>query len=441
MWSLFEKDEICNCGKPHISSIKNVLTGSGTIKFLAEEATKLNIKKAFVLADENTYEVAGKTATKILSDAGILYTKHVFGMERLAPDEKTLGMAIMQFDTSCDGIIAIGSGVINDIGKILSNITGKPYIIVATAPSMDGYASQTSSMERGGLKVSINSRCPDVIIGDTDVLKNAPLHMMKSGIGDMIAKYVSICEWRIGNVILGEYYCENIASLIRSALKKCVDNAENLLRRDEKAVEAVFEGLVIGGVAMAYAGVSRPASGGEHYMSHIWDMRGLEFGLSTELHGIQCAYATYLTICIYERIKKIMPDKEKALKYAMEFDFGKWSDELRLFLGKGAEQMIAQEEHEGKYNIEKHKDRLNVIIENWNKIVEIINEELPDMEFIDKLFKQIELPDSCEKTGVERELLPMSFKSSKDIREKYVLPRLVWDLGIMDEVCSFINNI
>ena len=84
---------------------------------------------------------------------------------------------------------------------------------------MDGYASATSSMTRDGLKVSINTKAADVIIGDTDILKNAPLKMLRAGLGDMIAKYVSICEWRIASVITGEYYCEEVAQLIRDALR------------------------------------------------------------------------------------------------------------------------------------------------------------------------------------------------------------------------------
>ena len=202
----------------------------------------------------------------------------------------------MHFDKSCDVVVGVGSGVINDVCKILSNATGNPYIIVGTAPSMDGYASATSSMSRDGVKVSLNSRCADVIIGDTDILKTAPDHMLRSGLGDMLAKFVSIAEWRIAHLITGEYYCEEVAQLIRTALKKCVDNAEGLLKREDAAVEAVFEGLVIGGVAMAYAGTSRPASGVEHYISHVLDMRGMEFGTPVDLHGTQCAVGTLIAV-------------------------------------------------------------------------------------------------------------------------------------------------
>lgn len=425
---------ICSCGKVHTCRLQNLIVGKGAIKSLPEETKKLGMKKIFILADENTFSAAGEKTVFALEKAKIPYSKYIFGSERIEPDEKAVGSAFMHFDTSCDGVVAIGSGVINDTAKILADKTKLPYIIVATAPSMDGYASETSSMAMDGLKVTLPSKCADVIIGDTDILKEAPIHMMKSGLGDMLAKYISIAEWRIAHLIIGEYYCEKVADLIRRALKKCADNAEGLLNRDEKAVEAVFEGLVKGGIAMAYAGVSRPASGGEHYLSHIWDMRGLEFNLPTELHGIQCAYATYLTASLYDKIKKIAPDKEKALRYVSSFDLPGWNDSLREFLGKGAEAMITLEEKEGKYDTEKHRERLDKIIDNRNEIVKIIDEEIPEMKTLDKFFDFVGLPKESREIGIDKKLLPMSFKASKDIRDKYVLPRLCWDLGIIDEV-------
>ena len=65
-----------------------------------------------------------------------------------------------------DAVVAVGSGVLNDTGKLLSSARGIPDIIVGTAPSMDGFASGTSSMERGGLKVSLPSKCPDAVIAE-----------------------------------------------------------------------------------------------------------------------------------------------------------------------------------------------------------------------------------------------------------------------------------
>ncbi len=423
----------CKCGKEHMFE-SEVITGKGVINQLSEVVKKFNAKKVFVIADKNTFAAAGEKACKILKENEIKVFSYIFNKDCLEPNEENVGLAIMNFNSECDAVIGVGSGVINDISKIVANVTQKPYIIVATAPSMDGYASATSSMTMEGLKISLNSKCADVIIGDTDILCNAPIKMMLSGLGDMIAKYVSICEWRISKLITGEYYCEEIAELVRKSLKKCVDNAQGLLRRDENAVKAVFEGLVIGGVAMKFAGISRPASGVEHYLSHIWDMRGAEFDIPVELHGIQCAVGTLIALKLYEKIKNITPDKEKALEYAKSFNYAKWSDELRKFLGKGAQSMIALEEKEQKYDIEKHKERLQIIIDNWDNILKIMDEELPACEYMEKLYEQLGIPTSMKEIGLDEKILSTTFKATKDIRDKYVLSRLCWDLGIIDEI-------
>ena len=320
----------CPCGKEHTFNSK-VIIQKRAIEKLPETLKEFDISSAFVFADINTYKAAGERVVEVLKKSGINIQSYVFLSENLEPDESNIGLAFMNFDPDVDCVIGVGSGVINDICKIVAAKSGKRYIIVGTAPSMDGYASATSSVTMQGLKISLKSKCADVIIGDIDVLKNAPLKLMISGLGDMLAKYISICEWRISNLINGEYYCESIAGLVRDSLKKCVDNADGLLLRDEESVEAVFEGLILCGAAMKFAGVSRPASGIEHYLSHIWDMRGVSFGTPVELHGIQCAVGTLVALKLYDKVKNITPDKEKALKYVAGFDYSDWSEKLKSF--------------------------------------------------------------------------------------------------------------
>lgn len=429
----------CSCGREHDIAIDEVVTGKGAVRRLPEFVARYGAKKPFILADRNTYAAAGETVAAVLGDSGIPFSAYVFQNGILEPDERAVGSAVMHFDPSCDLIIGVGSGVINDIGKLLSHVTGKKYIIVGTAPSMDGYASATSSMSMNGLKVSLNSRCADVIIGDVDILKQAPEHMLKSGLGDMLAKYVSIAEWRIGHLVTGEYYCERVAQLIRRALKKCVDHAEGLLKREDEAVQAVFEGLVIGGVAMAYAGVSRPASGVEHYFSHVWDMRGLEFGTQVDLHGIQCAMATVKAVELYERLEKLVPDREKALAAAEVFDYGQWSRQLVEFLGNSGRTMIAQEKKEKKYDKAAHAVRLERILENWDAILEIIHDELPSSQELGRIMDTIGISQDLRTIGVDQACARMTFRATKDIRDKYVLSRLAWDLGVLDELAESLN--
>ena len=423
----------CACGKEHRFDTR-VVTGTGVLTQLGEEVRRLGGTKAFVLSDPNTYAAAGEHVCELLKNAGIAYTAFSFPESQPEPDERSVGAAVMHMDAGCDIVIGVGSGVVNDIGKILSALSHRPYIIVATAPSMDGYASATSSMNRSGLKISLPSRCADTIIGDADILCQAPMKLLRSGLGDMLAKFVSICEWRIAHLLLGEYYCEEVAQLIREAVAQCVSQAQGLLERRPEAVMAVFEGLIIGGVAMNYAGVSRPASGVEHYISHVLDMRGVEFGMPVELHGIQCAAGTRIAARLYGRLPSITPNREKALAHAEGFQVEAWNETLRNLLGKGAESMIALEKKERKYDVQAHKARLEKIIANWDAILEIAKQEIPQREALDALYEKLELPGSFAELGESETMLPTVLRATKDIRDKYVLSRLVWDLGLEAEI-------
>lgn len=422
---------LCACGRIHRFDAA-VEVGPGAIGTLPGYLDRFGAKKVFLLSDLHTWPAAGQWCFDLITGSGRACVSHCFRQETLEPDEHAVGSAVTHFAWDCDLVVTAGSGVLNDIGKIVAAMAKLPYIIVGTAPSMDGYASATSSMTRDGLKISLPTKGADVIIGDTDILRQAPLKLMQAGLGDMLAKYVSICEWRISQVINDEYYCADIAQLVRGALKQCVEQAPGLLRREEAAVQAVFEGLVVSGVAMNYAGVSRPASGLEHYLSHCLDMRFVEFGTPMELHGIQCAIGTRIALGLYEQLKTVTPDRAQALAHAAAFDYDAWAQQLRAFLGQGAESMIALEKTEKKYDRARHSLRLERILANWERILEIAEEELPSREELDRILESIQAPKALAQIGIPEEQTPMMVRCTKDIRDKYVLSRLLWDLGLLD---------
>ena len=425
--------KLCSCGKTHSFSAR-IVTGHGVLSELPGIAAAYGAKKVFVLSDRNTFSAAGRQVCALLKSAGIRYNSYTLPQEAPEPDEHSVGAAVMHLDNACDMIIGVGSGVINDIGKILSALSGLPYIIVATAPSMDGYASATSSMTREGLKISLPSRGADVILGDADILCQAPLRLLQAGLGDMLAKYISICEWRIANLLVGEYYCEEIARLVRSAVSQCVQHAPGLIQRDPDAIMSVFEGLIIGGVAMNYAGLSRPASGVEHYISHVLDMRAVEFGKKAELHGLQCAVGMLTAAGLYQKLKTLTPDRDAALLHARAFRYDDWSQQLISFFGKGSESMIALEQKEKKYDVLSHAERLEVILSKWDSILNLIEEEVPDIRTLTDLYDSVGLPKTLGDIGEDPGLLPTVLRCTKDIRDKYVLSRLVWDLGAEDDL-------
>ena len=423
--------EICpSCGRRHFGKLGECIIGDGVLSSLPEVLSRFGAKKPYVLCDRLTYRAAGEQVCGILSGSGIDFVLHIIEREHPAPDEKLVGEALMYCPNSCDCVIAVGGGVINDTGKVIASAKNVPDIIVGTAPSMDGFASATSSMERGGLKISLDTKCPDTVIGDTSILASAPAHMICSGIGDMLAKYVSLVEWRIANVILDEYYCPVVADMVKDALDTCVKEAKAAVSGDKAAISAVLEGLVISGLAMNYAGVSRPASGMEHYISHIIDMRALEFGTPWDLHGIQCGIATLETVRAYEKLVTMTPDVESALRHAREFDLQGWNEHLRERLGKGAELVIAGDLRERKYDLAKHEQRIRRIAEKWDEITEIIR-TLPSSARLESFMRDIGHPTSFTELGLTDEDTREAFLMAKDIRDKYVLGKLMWDMGLI----------
>lgn len=416
------------CGKVHSGRLRDCLIGDGVLSRLPDIVRKYGGTRAYVLCDRDTYNAAGERVCDILADSCIPYDLHVIERTHPLPDERTVGEAVMYLEPADDIVIAVGGGVINDTCKIVAAMRNLPDIIVGTAPSMDGFASATSSMERGGLKVSLDSKCPEVVIGDTDVLSRAPKRLILSGIGDMLAKYVSIAEWRISHLINGEYYCPVIADMVRESLDKVVKNAAAAVSGDKTAASSVMEGLVVSGLTMNYAGISRPASGMEHYISHITDMRALEFGTPSDYHGIQCGIAALTCIREYKKLACEDIDKARALEAVQEFDTDAWNEHLRERLGRGAEAIIQLDSRERKNDKEKHAARLERIIRNIGGIREIID-GLPDPDRLEEFMKMIGHPTTPEEIGVSREDYRDAFIMAKDIRDKYVLGKLLWDLG------------
>ena len=425
----------CRCGKVHSPKIKKAIIEEGAIERIPGALKELGGKKVFVIDDPNTHKAAGEAVIGILEKAGIPYSLFTFRESRPEPDEKAVGSVILHYDSSCDVILGVGSGVVNDIGKIVADVAHAPYVIFGTAPSMDGYASGTSSVIRDNLKVSVNSHCPDIVIGDLDILAKAPMRMIRSGLGDMIAKYISIAEWRISKIINDEYYCDETANLIVEGLDRCVKNAKGIASRDKEAVRAVMEGMVLSGVAANYAGVSRPVSGMEHYFSHVWDMRMVEFGTPADFHGIQCGIGTIDSVKVYEKIKKLTPDRKKAEEYVKSFDYGEWSKYLEKWLGHGADQMIINEQKEKKYDKSTHPARLEKIISHWDEITAVIN-TLPAVDELNALFDTTGEPKTIYDIGIKKEEERAAFLITKDIRDKYIGSRLLWDIGELESVAD-----
>ncbi len=420
------------CGRVHSPGIGGCVIGEGASAKLPAVLDKLHVKRPFVICDENTYKAAKSTPVFTLGEVCCLTG------DKIAPDEVSAGRILMKNPPAlgrCDGIIGVGGGVINDLSKLISAAKNVPYVYLATAPSMDGYASATSSVDRDGLKVSLPTKSADVVVADLDIIAAAPKKLILAGIGDMLAKYISLAEWKIAHIILGEYYCPYVAELVSDSLDNVVKCAPLAVEGVKSAVGSVCEGLILAGMAMNFAGLSRPASGMEHYISHIIDMRALEFGTRSDLHGIQCGIATLYMLRLYEKAAAVLEngiDKDRAVSRAEEFDYTSYSREMKEKLGRGGEVMAALEAKEGKYDPDKHSRRLEVIIEKRKEILGVTR-TLPKSEEICRFMKSIGHPVDFGEIGISADEAATAVKFSRDIRDKYVLGRLLWDVGA-DEI-------
>lgn len=423
----------CPCGRTHQVNMDFLRIEPGAVRYIPEALAAVGGKKPFIVCDVNTKAAAWDRVKAVLDGAGIPYTLYCFPMEHVEPDEYAVGSLTMAFDPTCDCVMGIGSGVINDCCKVLCHAIGKKQLIIGTAPSMDGYASNSSSMIRERIKVSLYNAAPAAILCDIDIIKNAPMRMLWAGFGDMLAKYIALCEWRISNLVTGEYYCENIAGLMRESLRKIVENAPGLKNREEKAVQATVEGLVLSGIAMSYAGISRPASGLEHYFSHMWEMMCLDRGKPYELHGIQVGVGTLITLRLYDRVlRNLVPDRAAAEAFMANFSNEEWEAMIRRIFGKAAETVIAQEHAQfHKNDPARHAQRLNNILNGWEEIRRFMDEELPDTEHIAALMRDLGMPMTPADIDISDQDTQDAFIASRDIRDKYLTSSVLWDLGLL----------
>lgn len=298
----------CACGKSHKVDIQAIRVGSGVIQELPGILRDLGASHIFLVADNYTFEAAGRQVEQLLDQAGLAYHKRVFQTETpLVPNEYALGSVLAAMTSQDDMLLAVGSGTLNDVTKYVSARTGIPYVIAATAPSMDGYASTVAPTILDGFKTTLPAVYPAAIVADVDILKDAPMPMLTAGFGDIIGKFTSLADWRLSHQLNGEYYCPEVAGVIEAAVETCAANAKALAQREPQAIQAVTEALILSGLAMGMVGVSRPASGAEHQMAHYWEMDALRRGEEHPLHGNAVGVGTVLAASLYEMAAEYLP--------------------------------------------------------------------------------------------------------------------------------------
>lgn len=262
-------------------------------------------RSAILVADQRTFAVTGDRCAAALRAAGFSVA------ERIVPDPPGGGSPVCDDLTrdrlaaelpACDVLVAVGSGVVNDLTKWIAGERGVPYAVNATAASMNGYSAANVAPSIRGVKSLFRARAPLAIAAEPAVIEGAPFELTASGLGDAIAKPVSTADWLVNHRLSGEEFSRPVAEIIDRIEGSYVEAPERLARREPAAIRALFEALVYSGCAMTLQGSSVPASGGEHLVSHALDMLGGVDGTGHDLHGRQVGVATIFAAALYQRI-------------------------------------------------------------------------------------------------------------------------------------------
>jgi len=302
----------CTCAqKGHSAPIKTIEVSQGAIEKVPEILQ--DYRRIFMVADKNTYEIAGKRVEQLLREAGML--SHICIVDDpILPTNANIGKVLIEagiddaiyditsFSTNPDYILAVGSGTVNDICRMVSYRIGIEYGVVGTAPSMDGYVSVVAPLIVGNKKIVYTCTTARHIIIDLDICANAPYELLLAGVGDMIGKYVAILDWEISHKLTGEYYCKKVADMVLDATDKCVALATHLQGRKPDTIKNIIDGLILSGLGIAYTGSSRPASGTEHMVGQTWEVMDIENGKVPNLHGIEVGEATFAAIVIFKKL-------------------------------------------------------------------------------------------------------------------------------------------
>lgn len=299
---LLEREIRCECGRVHRIRTRRVDIGPGAATRLPEHIRALPFAgRILLIADANTWKAAGREAADALMRAGLETVCHVLPGENIHADERAVGSVMLAAEPQPGLLVAVGSGSINDLGRFCATRMGIPYLVLATAASVDGYASDVTPVMRGGVKITYPGIHPEIIAADPAVLAAAPPAMLAAGLGDMIGKHTARLDWLLAQTMTGESYCPFITGIVENALSNCVALSVDMKPGDVAAARAVFEALVLSGLGMQMQGNSRPASGSEHHIAHFLEMRDALRGRPPSLHGDKVGAASLLVMRLYER--------------------------------------------------------------------------------------------------------------------------------------------
>lgn len=398
---------MCSCGQPHMMTTEFCVIEQGCSAKLNDYLKEYGLNGfGAAIYDSNTYNAEGLVRPTVSQEI-------VLPSEGLHSDDHGVALALAELSEQCDYLIAIGSGTVHDITRYCANEKKIPFVSCPTAASVDGFCPSVAAMTWHGFKKTMPAVAPKLVVADLNVISKAPLFLAKSGFGDMMGKFIALSDWKIAHLLTGEYFCERIYGMTMEATKAVIECAEGIKNGEPAAYEKLAYGLLLSGLAMQMLGNSRCASGAEHHISHLIEMRpsGLN-ARSDALHGEKVGVGTLIACREYHRLKSLnkitwrdYPEIEEAY--------------IRNMFGEAlSDSIIKENAKDSCAGITAAK-----LEESWESICAIID-DIPSCEEMLKIYEVLGVKSTLNDIGVADDMTETLKEYSPLVRNRLTLMRL-----------------
>lgn len=399
----------CSCGQVHEITVQGVYIESDASRYL-DEILQSYAQPIFI-CDTNTRKAA---ASKLHA----YYEKHrviEFDHEDVYADNQNVQYLSDRLDHEADILVAVGAGTIHDLTRFVAHERGIPFLSVPTAASVDGYVSTVAAMTWNGMKKTMTATAPLYVLADTDIFGQAPYRLTASGISDLMAKYTALTDWKISHILTDEYLCPVIYELELEAVQEVERNLTGIHAGDPHSLEKLMYALLLSGLAMQMIGNSRPASGAEHHISHLWEMNVINPPLDA-LHGEKVSVGLLLSLEKYEEILRAIENGTCSVIDQRAFETELLKD---TFGRKGLYEEVLAENGDNlldSIDLKRLEERLDLIAEELRK--------LPRYHDLRRRLKAAGCVTTMEELILPESLKQLSLTISPYVRRRLTLMRL-----------------
>ncbi|MGR6126274.1 sn-glycerol-1-phosphate dehydrogenase [Paenibacillus sp. SER-28] len=339
LWN--EEAQASNADHPHRKVELFIEVRDGALDSVAPYLNQQDYRHVTLVEDEHTSVAAGTKVAELIREAGL-----TVDVVRLPPnavgdviaDEAYIMKVLLGVADKSQAVLAVGSGTIHDLVRFVCYKMNRPFLSVPTAASVDGFTSAGAPLIVDGSKQTFQAVPPEAIFADLSVLANAPQTMTAAGFGDMLGKFTSLADWHVSRDLGNEPYSPVANRITEEALRACIEHVDEIAAGSKAGVEVLMNALIASGISMLMIDHSRPASGGEHHISHRIEMDFIAEGRKQVLHGAKVGVASALLSDLYRDLAA--SQDVEAFKVYLELPT---SEQMRAWLAQvGGPSTIAE---------------------------------------------------------------------------------------------------